>query len=354
MIHNFTDLFRRKNTTIDNNLLKSSCSKTIGKLKKSTNSKNENIDSDDDFKCNLPEMIFCDNKIEKFINNCNFLTEKYTINKIIKLTSKAILVVSKDNKEYVAKIRKNYNSIRNNTSDQEKKVFDILVNKNSDKISKYYEYYECKHYDYIVSIYEYIDGVTLTQYIQNNKITDKFILLILRKVLECLKFIHNNNIVHCDIKPDNIMIAKDDNTVKLIDFDFCIVLTDEFYMSDYIFGTLDYIAPESHDLKMYSKKSDVWSLGVIIYSIITNKYPYNINIYDSCSNLYRWNEFKHPNMTLLKTKIADNNLNEKLYDIIDYMLQFNVNKRYGVEQLLDEINKLDETNDKKVDNISYC
>ena len=88
------------------------------------------------------------------------------------------------------------------------------------------------------------------------------------------------------------------------------------------------MAPESYDLNVYSTKSDMWSAGIVLYNMITNKYPHNMNLTDcnSGSNLYRYNEFKH----------FEINIDEKsiFFDIIINLLSFVDTKRYSADELL--------------------
>ena len=281
------------------------------------------------------KVIFNDKSVEDVLHNSIEFHTKYVIIKSYKIKrNKGIFLVQdrNENQKYICRIRKN-----SSESDDEIKIFIKLINNTSDKIANYISYTVLEDYTYF--IIEYINGITLYDYIKNKEIDNTLVCFILKEILTGLLFIHSHSIIHCDIKLDNIMIS-DDNKIKIIDFDLSKIMDNGVYMSDNIFGTLKYISPESYDLGIYTYKSDIWSLGILLYVIITNKFPYNMSLHitDSYSNLYRRNEFKHPDMNLLKKMIKKNKYDNKLYDILSCMIEFNVDKRYDVIQLITKIN----------------
>lgn len=303
------------------------------------------------------EPVFSNNEIKNQIKNVllrsDEFNEKYSILSSYreKRDKGVFLVCDNTDKKYICRIKKSSLETENEIS-----IYNKLLNTNFDKIANYISYDTILNYTYF--IIEYIEGVTLYDYVKLNSVDDKDIFYILNEILLGLQFLHNNNIIHCDIKLDNVMITND-KQIKIIDFDMSKIITTESYLSNNIFGTSKYISPESYDLGIYTFKSDVWSLGILIYVMITNKFPYNISlcVTNSHSNLYRRNEFKHPNMQLLKKEIKEKSYNNKLYCVLNHMIEFNVDKRFTVKSLLDEIsgeladnNKLDDNNYIKIDN----
>lgn len=122
---------------------------------------------------------------------------------------------------------------------------------------------------------EYVDGVTLGDRIKNNyrndiKFTDKEILKYFTEIVLAIRYIHSKGILHRDLKPENVFIASDD-TIKLGDFGLSRVVDDT---ASTICGTPAYMAPEIVVNKLYDEKADVWSLGVILYELITLDKPY--------------------------------------------------------------------------------
>lgn len=103
---------------------------------------------------------------------------------------------------------------------------------------------------------------------------------ITREILTAVQHLHENNLIHRDIKPENIMFDKDQTiiaspkTVKLIDFDTCMEWTPATPKSRRFVGTPGYIAPEAL-LGETSPQSDLWSIGVILYILMTGEMPWS-------------------------------------------------------------------------------
>lgn len=103
---------------------------------------------------------------------------------------------------------------------------------------------------------------------------------IIREILTAVSHLHKNGIIHRDIKPENIMFDLDltieasPKTVKLIDFDTCQEWTPKTPKSRRFVGTPGYIAPEAL-LGQLSPQSDLWSVGVILYILMTGEMPWS-------------------------------------------------------------------------------
>ena len=128
--------------------------------------------------------------------------------------------------------------------------------------------------NYIVM--EYIDGKTLKQIINENGSlgfnASIDIAIQIAKALECA---HNNNIIHRDVKPHNILVTRDGN-IKVTDFGIAkatssVTITN----SDKIIGSAHYISPEQAKGRFVDCKTDIYSLGIILYEMVTGKVPYD-------------------------------------------------------------------------------
>lgn len=96
-----------------------------------------------------------------------------------------------------------------------------------------------------------------------------------KQILEALQFMHERNIVHLDLKPENILcVSMDSNDIKLVDFGLARHLDSEEDVKS-SFGTPDFVAPEVIRMKPVSTASDLWSLGVVTYVLLSGLMPFS-------------------------------------------------------------------------------
>lgn len=133
---------------------------------------------------------------------------------------------------------------------------------------------EDKKYNYIVM--EYIDGYTLKEYINKNapleipEIVDFGVQI--ASALECA---HKNDIIHRDIKPQNILINSD-KQLKVTDFGIARIITSStITYTSTVLGTVHYISPEQAKGKYVDEKSDIYSLGIVLYEMSTGRVPFD-------------------------------------------------------------------------------
>ena len=108
----------------------------------------------------------------------------------------------------------------------------------------------------------------------NGKMPEKDALAAFTQILAGVRHMHSKNVIHCDIKPENILcMSPDDDVIKLADFGFAQVLDEGFHILKYQ-GTLTYTAPEVIDGREYDSKADMWSLGVLLYSMLAGFAPF--------------------------------------------------------------------------------
>ena len=126
-------------------------------------------------------------------------------------------------------------------------------------------------------VMEFIEGNTLTSIISSRKtISMNDILFIGAKVASGLQEAHSNGLVHRDIKPGNIMITPE-GKVKVTDFGIVTLQNEEsdITKTGSILGTASYISPEQAQGKKVSKESDLYSLGTVLYELITGRPPFD-------------------------------------------------------------------------------
>ncbi len=129
-----------------------------------------------------------------------------------------------------------------------------------------------KHY----IVMEKVSGNTLKNFIANNgKLSPELALQIARQISSALIKAHENNIIHCDIKPHNILIT-DNNKVKVTDFGIAraVNTSQTLTLTDSIEGSAHYFSPEQAQGGKVGPATDVYSLGVVLYEMITGEVPF--------------------------------------------------------------------------------
>jgi len=157
--------------------------------------------------------------------------------------------------------------------DLEINIMSKLNHKNIIKL--YNTFFTDKH---IFLILELCD-TDLYTYINNNTISENDTQYIVKQIVDAIKYIMDNNIVHRDLKPHNILINKSTKEIKICDFGFAREFKDTL-LSDTVCGSPLYMAPELLKNQKYNIKSDIWSLGIIMYEIVMKNHPFksdNIN-----------------------------------------------------------------------------
>lgn len=150
----------------------------------------------------------------------------------------------------------------------------ILSKLDHPNILKLYEVFTDDKRYYLVT--ELCKGGELFDEILNKGyFSEKEAALIIQQILQAVSYCHNLKIVHRDLKPENVLIDKEQgNCIKIIDFGTSIKHNDQVLTNTH--GTSYYIAPEVL-LKKYNEKCDVWSIGVILYILLSGKPPFDGN-----------------------------------------------------------------------------
>ena len=125
-------------------------------------------------------------------------------------------------------------------------------------------------------VMEYIDGITLKDFIRTQKAIPYTIAVkITMQILSALQHAHERGIIHRDIKPQNIMILSD-GTIKVMDFGIARISKFETVtMTDKAIGTVYYISPEQARGEHTDEKSDIYSVGVMLYEMLTGALPFD-------------------------------------------------------------------------------
>ena len=158
----------------------------------------------------------------------------------------------------------------------------ILAKLDHLNIIKFFEVFESNKPKHMVNIVtEYADGGDLSEKIKekknkNNNFTESEILDYFTQICLAIKHIHEKKIIHRDLKSGNIFLMKN-GLVKLGDFGIAKRFQKTMDKAKTIIGTPYYFSPEIINGKPYDSKSDIWSLGVLLYEMMTFKMPFNAN-----------------------------------------------------------------------------
>jgi serine/threonine-protein kinase len=134
-------------------------------------------------------------------------------------------------------------------------------------------------------VMEYVDGIPIDEYCDRQRLSTKERLQLFRKVCDAIKYAHQNLVVHRDIKPSNILVASD-STPKLLDFGIAKLLNAEsspqtvaITRTDMRLMTPEYASPEQARGETITTASDIYSLGVVLFELLTGHRPYQFKNY---------------------------------------------------------------------------
>ncbi len=152
----------------------------------------------------------------------------------------------------------------------ESKAIAVLSHKN---IVKVFDVSFGDRLQYIVM--EYIEGVTLKEYIEERGVIDwNEALYFSIQILRALQHAHDKGIVHRDVKPQNIMLLEN-GTIKVTDFGIARFSHSETRtMTEKAIGSVHYISPEQAKGELTDEKADLYSIGVVLYEMLTGKLPF--------------------------------------------------------------------------------
>lgn len=181
-------------------------------------------------------------------------------------------------------------------------------------------------------VMEYIDGYTLKDIIKiKAPFSNEEVLGISIQIANALSVAHNSGIVHRDIKPENILITKDGNA-KVTDFGIARATSSNTITADAM-GSVHYFSPEQARGGFTDFKSDIYSLGIVMYEMLTGRLPFDGEGVVQLA-------MKHINDPLPNIREINPNASESLEKIILKATQKNADNRYNsTEALIDDLKK---------------
>ncbi len=179
---------------------------------------------------------------------------------------------------------------------------------------------------------EYVDGVTLREHLNNNRLNLHEVLDIGIQVAAALNAAHEAHVIHRDIKPENIMLRRRDSIVKVLDFGLAKPVRQDgnpttsseplHTETGIVMGTVSYMSPEqSLAVKNIDYRTDIWSLGAVLYEMTAGRVPFEGK--DLLQQLIAIQERPHRPLSKLVEHVP-----EQLERIIDNALAKNPDERY--------------------------
>lgn len=209
-------------------------------------------------------------------------------------------------------------------------------------------------------VMEFIDGVPITEYCNRKNLNIKERLKLFQKVCSAVQHAHQNLIIHRDIKPGNILVTED-GTPKLLDFGIAKLLDEDFADSTENLTrtgmwhlTPEYSSPEQINGEKITTASDIYSLGVLLYEVLTGDQPYRITSSSPSvinkiiteenvlkpSDKVRQTETREQNIQFINPEKLSHQLKGDLDNIVLKAMHKDPERRYhSVEQFSEDINR---------------
>lgn len=236
------------------------------------------------------------------------MADVYKANDIVENKTVAVKILKTefaDNEDFVRRFRNESKAIAVLSHPNIVKIFDVGF---TDRIQ------------FIVM--EYIDGITLKEFMEQQGVLKwKDTVHFITQILRALQHAHDRGIVHRDIKPQNIMLFPD-GTIKVMDFGIARFAREEGKtISDKAIGSVHYISPEQARGDVTDEKSDIYSVGVMMYEMLTGTKPFDADNPVTVALMHMQTEPKPP-------REINDSIPEGLEEIVTRAMQKEAPKRY--------------------------
>jgi calcium/calmodulin-dependent protein kinase I len=206
----------------------------------------------------------------------------------------------------------------------------IMKSLNHPNIVRCYDYFETDETFYI--ILELLPGGELFDRIMQHSYTELRARDTIKSVLEGIKYCHDRNIVHRDMKPENLLLSafEDDAAIKITDFGFAtqaqVSVNKKIELKGKC-GTADYVAPEILNSKSYDLAVDMWSIGVITYVLLSGTLPFFAEAEDDVFEKIKAGIYGFP------VELWDH-ISVEAKDFISHLIEYEPKKRYTCDEAL--------------------
>ena len=271
------------------------------------------------------------NKIKQQLNYLNFFEYYEMIDDLGEgKFGQVKLGIHKTTKERVAIKIINRQQMDESDNELVRSEIDIMKLCHHPNIVRLLDHFENAEYIFIVM--EYIQGGCLESYLVNNKfaLSEKRIAKLVYQICQGIQYLHQYGIVHRDLKPQNIMMTSNDHNgnIKIMDFGLSKIIGPKERVVDG-FGTLGYVAPEVLVRTPYNKQIDVWSIGIIVYYMLSGNLPFDDenDCEEAIAKMIVYIETQFP-------KDKWSNKSQEAVDFINKCLNKNMETRITISELL--------------------
>jgi len=280
------------------------------------NDKNKNIDNSIKFDSDLliseaKKNPFNDYKEKKLLGEGSFGQVYLVKHKIIGAT-RAMKVIQK------------VEDIDENNIVEILNEINVLKKIDHPNIIKLFEFYFKDDNYYLIT--EYCGGGELFEFVNDTHFTEIQVAYIMYQLFSAINYCHKMKIIHRDLKPENILLTKNNNNfldIKICDFGTSQIFKKGDVQKETI-GSLYYVAPEVLK-KNYNFKCDLWSCGIIMYILLTNKLPFGGNSDEEIVSNIIYNNYNHQRLT---------NCSFEAQELVSLLLDKNIDKRINAETAL--------------------
>uniref|UniRef100_A0A674A402 Protein kinase D4 n=1 Tax=Salmo trutta TaxID=8032 RepID=A0A674A402_SALTR len=182
--------------------------------------------------------------------------------------------------------------------------------------------------EHVFVVMEKLHGDMLEMILSNEKgrLPERTTRFLVTQILEALRYLHFKHIAHCDLKPENVLVASPDPfpQVKLCDFGFARIIGEKSFRRSVV-GTPAYLAPEVISIHGYNRSLDMWAVGVVLYVSLSGTFPFNED--EDISQQITNAAFMFP-------RLLWSNISLEAVSLINNLLQVSVRRRFSVGKAL--------------------